>query len=331
MLIKATRVLATAACTVAAVLVFGASTQPAAADDDCGALSCEGGSGGAVVDGKTITVTVTSTFASGGSAGSGGTSTKSVDVAPPCYYNADMTGQEYAEYADGSAESDWLHMNPDSGPYKPRTDYKKHKDDTKGHWYGPVCSSGNFDGDLDKFFDFAQTWFDKNEAIYVEENQSPPIPPIPPEMLLEAAQEAMTLPEPTFNWNPKTNAGAATLVNVDTWLWLNDSVDSGTITASAGSNSVSVDAKLDQVKFSAPTAAPVACADAGTAWSPGATSDCVLTFRRSNTATPVTATSSWSLTWTSNGEPQGALDPVTAAQTAPIKVDEMQTVVTEVN
>lgn len=61
---------------------------------------------------------------------------------------------------------------------------------------------------------------------------------------------------------------------------------------------------------------------------------CSLTFERSSAhlpgnVTPVTAETAWSIHWTYNGEPQGALDPQTTTQTFDIPVAEIQTTVTD--
>jgi hypothetical protein len=40
----------------------------------------------------------------------------------------------------------------------------------------------------------------------------------------------------------------------------------------------------------------------------------------------VAAQSHWGLTWTANGVPRGALDPIDAQQTANVRVFEVQTV-----
>ena len=85
-----------------------------------------------------------------------------------------------------------------------------------------MCSSANFDGNLDEFFDFADSWFDQHQGIYVQEGSTPPVPPVPPEILRNVAFDELTVPAPRLDWNPKHDGDAATLVNLDTWVWLTD-------------------------------------------------------------------------------------------------------------
>lgn len=176
------------------------------------------GTGG---NGQTVTITVTGTGVKGGRAGHAGTS--SVTVQSPCSMSAYYTGKEYYEWVhSGAANRDWYHQTGGSeGPFEPKAGYEKYKDDTEGHWYGGSCSSEGFD-DLKEFFAYADKWFAEHDSVYVQANEQPPIPPIPPEVLRQAATKAMTLPGPEIDWNPKRNGDAATLVNLDTWVWLTD-------------------------------------------------------------------------------------------------------------
>jgi hypothetical protein len=321
-----TRVVA-ALGTAAGIVVSGAVLSPAAAcslTGDCDSTPTPQS------DGRTITVSVTGTFVGGGSDGSGGSGSTSVSVPTPCWYSQGKTGKEFAEWYEDPANQQMFHGVGGVDPYP---GYEKHRNDTKGHWYSSSCSSETFGDDLDAFFDYANEWFAENESVYVPDGEQPPIPPIPPEILLQAARDAMTLPEPTFDWNPKLAGGGASLVNLDTWFWVDgDHPDTGTVTASAGGNSVTVNADLDGVEFAAPTAGAVTCADGGSPWSPATpASDCTLTFTRSDAATPVTATSVWTLSWTANGVPQGQLEAMSASAQGEVPVQESQALVREVS
>jgi hypothetical protein len=302
------------------------------------ANACEGGrcpddDPAPVTSGQTVTVQVTGTFVGGGSEGSSGSSgSTTVQVAPPCIYFQGMTGKEYYEYWHPNGQEE---PRPGMGMgnhevEKPYDGYKEHKDDTEGNWYFRMCSSANFDGDIAAFFDYAQEWFDSHGPVFVPPGGSPPIPPIPPEILLQAAEESMTVPDPVFDWNPRRAADQGTLVNLPTWFWLDpDTPTSGSVTASAGPSSVTVDLALTNVEYHADTAGSVVCDDGGTPWSPGASSDCTLTFGRAG-ADEVSASTRWDGTWSYNGAPQGALDPIGASWSTDLVVSEVQSVVTGV-
>jgi hypothetical protein len=298
----------------------GGFTQSALA---CGAGLCPpSGDGGSVSQsGQSVTVQVSGTLVSGGSSGSGGSSSTTVSVPTPCYYWKVWSGKEYY---DGVKNGTIGQPNQADRDAKPVEGYEQHKDEDGAYW-SPVCESTTFGDDLDGFFKYAEEWFKGRKTMWVPAGQQPPTPPVPPTVLRDAALKVMTLPEPTFDWNPKANGGES-VVNLDTWFWLDDNVASGDVTATAGGNSVTVTAQRESVTFSAPTAGAVDCADGGTAWAPGAHSDCVLYYRQASSGTPTTAHAHWGLTWSFNGQPQGALDPMDAEQTENIGVFEVQTI-----
>ncbi|MEP7091719.1 MAG: hypothetical protein ABI776_16590 [Nocardioidaceae bacterium] len=323
---------ALAAGVLAAGLVLsGAVLQSAAACGVVGGTCPPGGGDTPTESGNTITVRVTGSFVRSGSGGTGGSTT--VTVPTPCSYIASFSGKEYYDWVkSGKAAFEWYHFSHGNGPFQPTPGYESHKDDTAGHYYGGMCSSATFGSNLDAFFAFANDWFAKHGDVWVPAGGQPPVPPVPPQVLLAAAQKAMTLPEPTFDWNPKAQGAGASLVNLDTWFWLDDGVATGSVTATAGTNSVTVTATRESVSFSSPTAGGVDCNDGGTAWSRGATSACTLSFQHASDAAgaPVTSRAHWGLSWTSNGAPQGALAPVDATQVDNVRVIEVQGLVNSV-
>jgi hypothetical protein len=260
--------------------------------------------------GHTVTITVVGTGVKGGSAGKGGRA--SVIVHSPCSMNAGYTGKQYYEWvSSGAASRDWHHQGDGSdGVFKPKPGYEKYKDDDKGHWYGGSCSSEGFE-DLKEFFAFSEKWFAEHDSVYVPAGVEPPVPPIPPEVLREAATKAMTLPEPKLDWNPKVKeAAGGTVVNFDTWVWLTDRNTNLYVEATAGGNTVRVDAALESMTVSAPNAGSADCKDGGVPYAAGATGECAITFTRSSPAggtSPVTATTQWSATWSINGATQGPI------------------------
>lgn len=320
-LLRSSAVLALAGGAIA----VGAAVEPASAcgvgGDDCG--------GGPTSSGGTVTITVSGSFVGGGSSGTSGTTT--VSLPTPCYYVQGFTGKEYAEWVEsGRAASEWYHTGGE-GPFEPRPGYKKYADDDEGHWYGSACSSETFD-DLDEFFEFAERWFETHEAVYVPAGGSPPIPPVPPEILLQAATESITVPEPQFEWNPQERQGNGSVVNLDTWFWQDqDLPTTGSVTASAGPWSATVDLTLSNVEYYSDQAGSVVCEDGGTEWSPTAQSDCTLTFARPTPGETVEASARWDGTWSYNGTPQGEIDPLTAEWSVTFPIYEIGSTVTEVD
>jgi hypothetical protein len=320
-----TRTLA-AAATGALVLLVAPSS--AFAWDKPGTPPPTTGTGGS---GQTITITVTGTGVKGGSAGSPGTTT--AVVRSPCSMDPGFTGKEYYDWvSSGDARRLWHQTGSDlDGPFETKPGYEKYKDDDKGHWYGGSCSSEGFE-DLKDFFKYSDAWFAAHESVYVPEGVEPPVPPVPPELLRDAASEAMTLPAPEINWNPKRNGDAATLVNIDTWVWLTDRSTNRYVEASAGGVTARVDANLTSMTVSAPNAGRAECRGGGVPYAPGASGECSITFKKGSPAggtTPVTTQTQWLATWSIDGADQGQIpnQPAPATDVTPIGVREVQAVV----
>jgi hypothetical protein len=325
-----------AAAVGAGLLLSLCAALPANADDSgCAVTGTCGGGATPEVSGHTVVVRVSGSLVSGGSPGSGG-GTTSVSVPSPCWYIQGMSGKEYAEWVDsGKAQYLWYHTNAGNGAYQPVAGYEQHKNDDKGHYYGGECSSETFGDDIDGFFSYADKWFADHPEVWVDAGNQPPVPPIPPQVLRDAALKAMTLPEPTFSWSPQMRGDNGTLVNLQTWFWQNQPVLHGDVTASAGGNSATVTADVTSVVYDAPTADhPASCPDGGTPYSRGASSSCTLEFVKATPAggsETVTATASWGLSWSYNGAGRGALDPVSITDQAPLVVKENQALVTSVH
>lgn len=283
--------------------------------------------------GNTISVSITGTGVGNGKGGRPGhASVKQVPV--PCNYIQSMTGKQYYEYIVGGGP---LGRDKNGVPFKPYPGYEQYKDDDKGHWYGGMCSSELFGADMAAFNEFSTKWFAEHRGVYVPERQQPPVPPIPPVLLRNVAFEAMTVPEPTLNWNPKLAGNAASVVNLDTWVWLDRYPKNVFVRASvntmAGTIWAQVDANLTGIDVSAPDSESVHCADAGVPYAAGASSDCVLRFRRASpgtSKTPVTVQTGWKTTWVSSENPNNPQD--TPEQLAPppataaIRVVEVQAI-----
>jgi hypothetical protein len=298
----------------------------------------EAGPGGSTTpgaSGNTITVTVTGTGVSGGSAGSGGTTT--VAVTPPCRYIQGFTGKEYYDYIKGGGP---LGRDTEGNPFEPNPGYEQYKDDTKGHWYGGMCSSADYDGDLDEFFDFSDGWFESHKAVYVPENQNPPVPPVPVGLLRKVAFDALTVPAPEIDWNPKHNGDLGTLVNIDTWVWLKDRdladrkpnlYVRASVNSMEGEISAQVNADLQTMTVTGPNGESTVCEKGGVKYVAGAAGGCTIRFQKAspgNGTSPVTVDTAWNTTWLANGVLQGPtteqLDPAPA--TTNIRILEVQAV-----
>ena len=252
-------------------------------------------------------------------------------VPPPCWYSKGRSGAEMAaDYDDpdfrrlahgvGENFEDWF---PDDFRERATQD---------GHWYSWQCSSGNFDGTIQEFFDYVDQWSAANPSqVWVPAGQAPPQPPVPPEILMAIARDVMedTVRMPVVNFNPAERA----FVRLETFMWFEPAAwDPVEVTASGGGNSVTVTATPARVSVSglpANTQTKTTCASGGTPYSPGATTDCSITFGRSSGRQPG---QQWhfqvSLTWTVTAVGAPLVGPPTIVRTEDeaLQVLEAQTV-----
>jgi hypothetical protein len=294
-------------------------------------------SGDVATSGRMIQVTVSGTGYKGGSTGSPGGGTVYVPVPVPCYWtgyqwpgNSVMTGKAYYELVKSGGR-----IGYDPAPW---AGYEQYKDDEKGHWYVGECDGQKWPDphDGEGFLKFAFEFFATHDHLYVPAGQTPPTPPLPPELLRDVAIKNLTLPDPLLDWNPKRAGNQGTLVNLDTWFWLDNSPTTLTVNAAAGGNQASVIVTFAGMDISAPGEAPLSCAGPGTPYTPAArVTTCALAFRWASSAsgaqtTPVTVQTTWTGTWAANGVDQGPITPQPApvTATANIRVDEVQTLVT---
>jgi hypothetical protein len=243
---------------------------------------------------------------------------------------------EYYEYVkSGQISRDNYHFGEDMTP---REGYEKYKDDDLGHWYGAMCSSANWpdQNDMPGWSRFVDQFFVSHPVVYVPADQTPPVPPVPPELLREIAINNLRLPDPQLDWNPKRTGNQGTLVNLDTWFWLNNAPTTLNVHAAAGGNQASVTVTFGGMDITAPGEAPLSCAGPGIPYAAGVrATTCALAFSRASVAmgaeaTPVTVKTRWTGTWAANGDDQGPITPQPAPVTATvdIRVDEVQTLVT---
>jgi hypothetical protein len=303
----------------------------------------EGGGGDTntpTTKGGTITITVTGTALKGGTPGH--STSRQVSVPAPCWMEPSFTGKEYYEFVTGTGEYTgkgmaWLnaHMGENMTA---EPGYEQYKDDTTGHWWGGTCSSGNYDGSIKDFFAVADAFFKAHPFTYIPAGRPIPVPPVPPEVLRDAAIAEMALPTPTIDWNPKATGTNGTFVNLDTWVWLKDRRDKLYVRATAntmgGETWAQVDVDLTGMTVQADHAETAVCDGPGVPYSSTASAAAACTIRfgkASATAagTAVTTQTTWHGTWTATGRGPAELptQPVVNPSVTAVRVGEVQAVV----
>lgn len=284
-----------------------------------------------------IAVTVTST----GTTGEGRTFSTSVEssVVPDCWRSAGPTGYEYYEYwkpGGPARESRTLEEFAAQGLL--HKDYELYATETEGRWYEPRCRY-DIDGETQL------AYLTSHPAVFVMPGDPPPPADvvIDPRQLVEIAQDEMQLPTGTIHWNPSLKGSGATLVNLETWVWVEGAPETVSVTASVPGVWARVDATLKTMTLSAPENAEEdgTCTDLGTPYSDGMTSSsCYIVFTRSTANQDVkpgqtlptvtlTATTSWAASWVSSTNPNPTpLEVQSVSTTAEVPVAEVQSVVT---
>ena len=165
----------------------------------------------------------------------------------------------------------------------------------------------------------------------------PPAPLIDGQTLARAAWDAVTIPQPSVETNPKVTTGdgvsGATVVGLDTWVWATGETPARVMaTATAGAVTATVTAVSDGLNLSAPDSAPD-CHGFGIPWTQGAaegSSNCTVEFTRSSAhlggTTPLTVSVGYDVAWTATDGTSGTLDPVTTTSTTDLPVAEIQTI-----
>ena len=175
--------------------------------------------------------------------------------------------------------------------------------------------------------------------IFTLLGQAAPGPPPPtPGELAAVARRAMQLPSPVVRHNP-TDAG---LVNLATWLWLDDAswqVHSNSL--SLRGTTVTVVAKPTKVDWETGDGTLVSCAGQGRPYDVRLTAAhqstyCSHTYRRSSAGQPASAyggsaTASWQVSWVGSAPggavEQGVLPPLELTTPFSLRVQEVQDLV----
>ena len=236
--------------------------------------------------------------------GSGNTSSSS-SSAPPCTYKIAPSSDQTAMGPPGTSSS--------------------------GKWYLVECR-----GAAELYRD-GLTWI----PAAAPPGGALPGPAVDPAVLAQQAENSMRLPSPQIETNPSTQA----IVNLPTWLWL----DQGTwnpesVSASVGTVTATATATPEQVQWTMGDGGSVVCDGPGTPYQPSVPAEsqatnCSYTYSRSSAGEPsatgdpndagfpVTATITWGVTWTAQGEPAGGvLKPLTTSSSRSLPVEQIQSV-----
>ena len=260
-------------------------------------------------------------------------------VAPVCWYGQGETGAAYFEYwkpGGVARQSGTLSAYADQGLLN--QGYEAYATDTTGHWYDAACQ-------FDAPTDVSTAYRVAHPPRFVPATEAAPAAQadVAPAVLAQVAFESRELPHGVIRWNPTLEGSGATVVNLDTWVWVEGAATTVTVTATVPSGTwAQVDTKLDHLDLTAPGADPATCKDTGVPWTKGATSPtCAIVFYHSSanqqpvktgqslpTAT-LTETGTWTATWFSSLDPtRTTLDPQKITTTAEVPVAEIQALVT---
>jgi hypothetical protein len=183
-----------------------------------------------------------------------------------------------------------------------------------------------------------------------------PVLRVEPEQVALQAYKELDLVEPVLDRNPRATQGThsgLTLVNIPTWFWVTNSQAlgaDGTRSVKAEARQpgekilgVEVTARTKGLTVSSPAAETTTCpvVKARLAWSEGLGEEdgCTLHFHHASVGLPdghpVTASVTWTATWTSSPGP-ATPQPVpngtrTVTSTVPVPVAEIQAIVTDLH
>lgn len=222
-------------------------------------------------------------------------------------------------------------------PNEPGSDYDEWK------WYFLKCRPG-LGIDSNEALSVAERteWFGRQVAridLLLQDGQETPSG-VSVSTLLEVAQDAFTIPEPEVQQSPEvTDEGGATLVNLDTWFWSDDALESYTITATAGPVSVTLTAENTGYTLTSPFGSEECTYEQfKTKWTPELNGNpdagCTLAFDQASNGDghEVTVSSTWAVTWTATGiNGTNTLDPITPSSTITVPVVEQWGDVTDVH
>ena len=164
-------------------------------------------------------------------------------------------------------------------------------------------------------------------------NQPPEIPYVDPSVLAQQAVAALQLRPIRMGMVPEDKPGYVGLVGMPVWMWV-DTPDMHTYgpatnTASDGSVTVTINAKVAKTLWEMGDGKSVVCATAGTAYQDSdgkkMSPDCGYSYSKQGTYT-IRATTTWDIAWTANTGQSGTI-PLTLTATRTVVIGEVQVIV----
>jgi hypothetical protein len=202
---------------------------------------------------------------------------------------------------------------------------------TPGAWYSVTCVDSS-------------TGAETTQTEWIPDQATAGAPPVDPYSLALQAEKSIVLPDPVIGTNPATS-----IVNLATWLWIDPSAwHVYQVTASAGPVSATASAIPTSVTWSMGDGGSVTCPGPGVVYQPTLASDaqatdCSYLYSISSAGQPsadgdpndaaflVTATISWSVSWSAQGAPGGgALPSLSTSSSAPLRVEQVDSLDTSV-
>ena len=331
----------TGAGAAGAALVAALAGAPSAAA--AGALGQ--GSGGSSGRGYTADVVVVYSGPAAPSGASGGGSSGSVAVQPSCWWSP-MRG---ADASDPVAVRDFFASSREPAFFREvfgsSADWDAAVDaaaaGTPMTWYLAECQ------DPSRLAEFTSRSVPSPgggvvPVVYAAwpTAQGPPPPQVDPYALALAAHDAMVIPDPEVDRNPRSSGLGATFVGLPTWFWVTDPEAVGgaagtrTIRATVGDVWAEVTATTGGLTVSSPLgAADCDPETARTPWSPGADDDagCTVVFTRSSAGypggVPLDLSTRWAATYTASDGSGGDLEGLVRTADDAVPVAESQALV----
>jgi hypothetical protein len=199
---------------------------------------------------------------------------------------------------------------------------------TPGAWFSVTC--------VDR-----STGAETTQTEWISDQATPGAPSVDPYSLALQAEKSIVLPDPVIDTDPP----GTSVVNLPTWLWVNSDIwHEYQVTASAGPVSATASAVPTSVAWSMGDGGSVTCAGPGDPYDPALPSavqatDCSYTYGISSAGQPsadgnpddgaflVTATISWSVSWSAQGAAGGgSLPPLTTSSTTVLRVEQVESV-----
>jgi hypothetical protein len=202
---------------------------------------------------------------------------------------------------------------------------------TPGSWYSVTCIN-------------QVTGASTTATEWIPDQAAASTPAVNPYVLALQAENSLRLPSPTVHFNPADFS----VVNLATWLWIGRGIwHPYAVTATVGTVSATAVAKPESVTWVMGDGGVETCGGPGTPFDPAGppnqSTNCLHTYSTSSMgqsspdgnpndgAYPVVATVQWSVTWSAVGaQGGGALPPLSTSTSTSVRVEQVQSVNSEV-